>query len=435
MNRLLKTSILSAALGILILAGSAPAQQYTPRRGTIPNDRDFTSGESLGETPGYWGGYYNESPNRYNNLGRNNSWYYDYYGLSGSQRRMGQASMGGSQYVRGEVLRTKKIDVRGTDTQNLVALVETDSGRRTVVDLGPLSNLHNNDVHLGRGDHLSVRGFFVRIGDHRVLMARQLRFDGDNVSINRPRLPAREEFQEEEGLTRRGTRSARDHEDEDRQGRYSRGYGEEEEDQGSSRGQRSYGNEEEQGQQIRGKVLRTRDVRLPGMDDKLCLAEVKTSQGQRYIVNLGPKQDLDNLDLDKGDQLTVWGPSMRMSGHRLMLAERVRANGTTKRLRQEGESGMEAQMRRVRGQIVRTREVQLPGMEEPLLVAEVKTEQGRRYIVNLGPKEHLENIQLHQGDDISVRGRAFEMDGQHFLFAEHVRANGETADLSSNQGS
>ena len=48
-------------------------------------------------------------------------------------------------------------------------------------------------------------------------------------------------------------------------------------------------------------------------------------------------------------------------------------------------------------------------------MAQVRTDQGRRYTVCLGPADQIDNIDLDRGDEISLRGKSFPIDGQRFL--------------------
>ena len=97
-----------------------------------------------------------------------------------SRQQMGQQSRRGR--VTGEVIKTKRVDVRGTDQQRLVALLKTDNRKRVPVDLG-------NPNQLGRqqptvGDQITVRGRLVRIGDRAVIVGEEMEADRRIVRID-----------------------------------------------------------------------------------------------------------------------------------------------------------------------------------------------------------------------------------------------------------
>lgn len=78
--------------------------------------------------------------------------------------------------VTGEVVRKKRVDVRGSDRQQLVVLLKTRDGNRVPVDLGSPGRL--GDRMPSVGDQLSIRGRLVRIGDRGIIIGDEMRADG-----------------------------------------------------------------------------------------------------------------------------------------------------------------------------------------------------------------------------------------------------------------
>jgi hypothetical protein len=366
----------------------------------------------------------------------------------------------GAQQVSGEILRTKRIPVRGTNQQMLAALIETNSGQRLVVDLGPTQQLSNQDIHLHQGDQISARGRFLDIGEHHVLMANRLRINGETVAIQRTRqqpsqrvLQREEQFwnqarsqngngmnyaetaqETDEQFTPRSSNYQNQQDENDqfdqqqgqfsRQNRFQRGqWGQQGQQWSAERGEQWFNAP----MRVSGVILRTKNVQLPGMSDQIVFATVRTDQGRRCVVNLGPLEELENLQLHRGERISVLGPTMQIGNQRLILAQRLRAQGETVQLNQEVQENSSPRAQRISGQIIRTQEVQLPGLNDEILIALVKTNNGQQVLVNLGDASELEDqVQLHRGDRISVRGRAFQMHGQSVVLAQQVRANGET---------
>jgi hypothetical protein len=105
--------------------------------------------------------------------------------------------------LTGEILRTKRVERKSTGQEHLVALVETDQGRRRIVDLGPSENL--NDLDLGRGDRISVQGKASRAtGNVPIVLAQRLKAGDQHITIQRnppqqknaPSPPAKKEPQQ-----------------------------------------------------------------------------------------------------------------------------------------------------------------------------------------------------------------------------------------------
>lgn len=81
--------------------------------------------------------------------------------------------------VSGRVINTKTVEVRGTDTQNLVAMLKTNKGdRRLVVDLGPQKAFTENQIK--EGTNLAAQGRVVEIRGRQFLAADKVKL-GDNV--------------------------------------------------------------------------------------------------------------------------------------------------------------------------------------------------------------------------------------------------------------
>jgi hypothetical protein len=165
-----------AAAALVAWAGTRPvqAQSYYQQSQTSPSQGYYQQSQSqTGKSGAYpsTGGYHPES-------GRD--WYYDYYGVlvtpapragrsegGGAEQGYGEergGSSGQMQRLRGEVIRTKRVQT-GT-TSNLAALLETDEGRRVIVDLGPVKDIRNEGIQIRTGDEIRVRGRFAQVGDY-----------------------------------------------------------------------------------------------------------------------------------------------------------------------------------------------------------------------------------------------------------------------------
>ena len=92
------------------------------------------------------------------------------------------AGDGLSRIARGTVLRTKQVDLRGTDAKELVALLRTSRGTRLIVDLGPTRRLRQA---VQTGDTISVSGRPARIGRFNTLLATMVTVDGRTQAIDR----------------------------------------------------------------------------------------------------------------------------------------------------------------------------------------------------------------------------------------------------------
>lgn len=77
--------------------------------------------------------------------------------------------------ITGDITLTKRVDVKGTDRQHLVAMLRTDQDNRIIVDLGSPGRL--GDQLPGSGDRVTVFGRLARVGDRAVIIAEQFRHE------------------------------------------------------------------------------------------------------------------------------------------------------------------------------------------------------------------------------------------------------------------
>ena len=92
-------------------------------------------------------------------------------------------------------------------------------------------------------------------------------------------------------------------------------------DQGSSRG--------EQWKHISGTIKKMKEVEVRGRDQDNLVVQLQTDRGGRTIVDLGNVEHLEDLDLEKGDRLTAWGRTVKISDKRVFMAHKIRANDET----------------------------------------------------------------------------------------------------------
>lgn len=109
--------------------------------------------------------------------------------------------------VTGEVVRTKRVDVRNSDRQHYVVLLKTQRNNRIVADLGPASQLGRAMPR--EGDRITVFGRLARVGDRRIVLGEHVR-TGDrmvHLQVHGPRQD-RGRFQTRSQPRREGERQA-----------------------------------------------------------------------------------------------------------------------------------------------------------------------------------------------------------------------------------
>ena len=77
---------------------------------------------------------------------------------------------------------------------------------------------------------------------------------------------------------------------------------------------------------LSGRVQKTARVNIKGTNQQHQQAQIRTSQGDRYWVDLGPADEARQLDLGEGDQLTVKGIAVKAGDHSIIFATSANAN-------------------------------------------------------------------------------------------------------------
>lgn len=195
----------------------------------------------------------------------------------------GPQAGGPMRTVSGTIQGMKKISPVGMAQQHQIAKVRTPEGRIARVDLGPAEDLKR--LNLQDGDQITVHGHRGTINERGVLLAERVEASGRTVTVNRP-------FERDLN-------------------RYS------------------------------GKVLSTRTAsfRMEDVPDQV-FARVRLDEGGTTVVNLGPKDQLSNVDLKglKGKEISFLAHRATIGNRAALVAEQFRVDGRTVRIDWTGET-------------------------------------------------------------------------------------------------
>lgn len=173
---------------------------------------------------------------------------------------------------------------------------------------------------------------------------------------------------------------------------------------------------------VQGKLADTRTIQLRGAEGKELIGRVQTQEGRVAKVALGPKNQLEKLNLQEGDPVTVLGQVGAINDRAMLIARDVQANGDTVRVeRPPAAQGL----RHFSGEIEKTRTAKLRNVDQKQTVARVRLNEGPTLDVILGPQEDMEKLNLRQGDQVAFLGYKARLDRRPALVAEEVAAHGE----------
>jgi|GEM_PF-6787872 len=88
-----------------------------------------------------------------------------------------------TQSLTGEVIRTKRVEWRGSDRRELVILLRTDAGKEVLGDLGPTTAFVGTPVR--SGSSITLRGQFETVGDKQVFFASEAVVGDKTITIQR----------------------------------------------------------------------------------------------------------------------------------------------------------------------------------------------------------------------------------------------------------
>lgn len=204
------------------------------------------------------------------------------------------------------------------------------------VDLGDAREVKNQNIQIERGDNISISGQRGQIRGRPVLVAEQIAVEGQQYALDtqtrRPgglQEPQRQDrmrrmhqqYVPEEQRRQRGTpRSQRMGMDREQMDRMRQEHGQ------RQRTRDPFARET--GQRlpvIRGEVVSMRDFSIQGVQDRHRLIKISDARepGRTWIVDLGPTNAVQQLNLQEGDRILVRGQRGRVEGRPILRATQI----------------------------------------------------------------------------------------------------------------
>ena len=169
---------------------------------------------------------------------------------------------------------------------------------------------------------------------------------------------------------------------------------------------------------VKGKIMKLKTLNIVNSNRQHVIAKVNTDRGSIANVDLGPKEDLDKLDLQQGSQIKIFGVEGTIDRNGFLMADRLQVNGQRMTIdRKEYRP-----VKKYAATILKTRSLAKKEIDNTL--ARVQLEDGIKTTVNLGPADSLP--QLSEGQQIQFLGRVTDINGKKALIADSLRMNGQT---------
>jgi len=285
------------------------------------------------------------------------------------------------------------ISQNGNREQRYIVQLQMADGRTEFVDVGSQSKLQ--DMELKSGDQVNFKGHYTTVNGRRVFMADIVRVNGDRFTVQRNQGGQREQL---------------------------------------SQGQSGNSNPAAS-QTVQGKIQGFRHVYLrsgQGQREQHSLVKLQLQDGRSLVVDLGRKADLDELDLQKGENITLRGRRGMVDGRPVLFADRIQAGDETIRIARSG-AGQQNQASTssdsnqekpftLRGKVAGYQVVTMQSGQKQVSLLNLALEDGRSVLIDAGNKRsELDLKDLDLRDQAVIKGHTKNIEGRQVLVADSVQ--------------
>jgi hypothetical protein len=284
--------------------------------------------------------------------------------------------------LRGTVVGFPSPEVLDLDPGRRLVIIRTDLNQRHIVDLGPTARAA--DVDLRQGERIEVQGYLERMGKRDVLVANRITFGGQTYSHEETRTTAAEPTRTTE-------------------------------------------------RDLQGVILR-----VEGEPTNTTVL-LDTSDGRQIPVNIGSITDIEGVVIKSGQPLRVRGKEVRIGDEVLFQADRLETDGRPIVVVRHEQPDIEiapvirvesddSTWRRYSGRIVDEKTLDIRNSDRERMLVLLERDDGQRVVVDLGDEDRLDEVDLDEGDAVTVEGHLMRVGGRDVLMAERIGTeDGSTA--------
>lgn len=161
-----------------------------------------------------------------------------------------------------------------------------------------------------------------------------------------------------------------------------------------------------------GRILATKSAKVN--DQEYLIVQLATDQDSKLVVDLGPRQEVENLGLDASDSLTVVGSLERIGDSDVLIAETVTVKEQTVQI--------DRPLPSIRGTVLDVKTIKIRDADHLLVV--VQTEGGNQ-LVDLGPRTALK-VNVQPEARLVIQGVPVRSHDHRVVMATRVELNGQT---------
>lgn len=178
-------------------------------------------------------------------------------------------------------------------------------------------------------------------------------------------------------------------------------------------------------QMVQGEVLKTKKASV--RDTKHLIVQLEKSGGNKCLVDLGPANRLQEMDIQEGDQISVRGPMTKAGDRRILIAQEIKGPDQSQGAKQIQRDGQE-----FRGRVADTRTKKIRGKQHTFFIL-ASADKDKKMLVDLGATDQLD-IDPEQDDQIRVTAVPVKVNDRVVLMAQEVNCKGKKCKTEQSAG-
>jgi hypothetical protein len=162
-----------------------------------------------------------------------------------------------------------------------------------------------------------------------------------------------------------------------------------------------------------------------GKQDEYTFVRVRLENGDARVVSLGSRVNLADLDLEKGDRISVSGRNARFDDRDVLVANQIDVNDQTFRIRKQNRPDANQQVS-IDGTVKEFSKTSIDGAKEKNLLIRLELENGKSCVVDLGKGTSLSDLEIEKGSKIRLKGEKTKVGGKSLVVARNISVDGDS---------
>jgi hypothetical protein len=168
---------------------------------------------------------------------------------------------------------------------------------------------------------------------------------------------------------------------------------------------------------VSGTIENKKNVSVRG--ESHVVAQLKNTNNQMTIVDLGRQAQLQDAALEKGKRISVTGPATKVGDKSVVVAKSITVDGK--------KTEIDRQPRSFEGTIVETRQIKVRGQDHLLAVVNLKD--GGKRLIDLGRRDPLQQLELKKDAHVIVQGVPVKVHNQQMVMGHTVEARNKKVSI------